>query len=120
MCDKYSQTFYPQDSKGSCHRTLRALATEARKRGYYLQIFAPLSDLYQKTKDDAAQKRIYNFVDFNKICCLILFTEMIKDAPVKKELYMRAMSADVPTAMSLSVLFSMATALGSSTTILSL
>ena len=50
----------------SIHRTLRALATEARKRGYYLQIFAPLSDLYQKTKDDAAQKRIYNFVDFNK------------------------------------------------------
>ena len=80
----------------SIHRTLRALATEARKRGYYLQIFSLLSDLYQKTKDDAAQKRIYNFVDFNKICCLILFTEMIKDAPVKKELYMRAMSADVP------------------------
>lgn len=80
----------------SVHKVLTELGKEAKKRGYYLQIFAPFSDLYHKTKNDSAQKKIFNLIDYNKICCLIIFTEMIKDESVQKELANHAIAANVP------------------------
>ena len=82
--------------KPSVHRILAALSKEAGRRGYYIHIFATLSDLYHHTKNDFAQKRIFDLVDYNRICCLVLFTEMIKDNLVNEELARRATDAGVP------------------------
>lgn len=48
--------------KPSVHRILAALSEEAGRRGYYIHIFATLSDLYHHTKNDFAQKRIFDLV----------------------------------------------------------
>ena len=45
------------------HRILAALSEEAGRRGYYIHIFATLSDLYHHTKNDFAHSTfLYMFI----------------------------------------------------------
>lgn len=80
----------------SVHRLLTALSAEAEKLGYFLYIFAPFSDLYHKSKSDKAEKKVFDLIPFDRICGLIIFSEMIKDDAVQEELAERAHNANIP------------------------
>lgn len=82
--------------KITVHRLLTALGNEAEKHGYSLHIFAPFSDLYYNSKSDIAEQKVFDLIPFDKICALIIFSEMIKYMPVQEDLVKKGIEADIP------------------------
>lgn len=82
--------------KITIHKLLAALGAEAEKYGYSLHIFAPFSDLYHGSKSDIAEQKIFDLVPFDRICALILFSEIIKSEQVLKTLARKGLEAEIP------------------------
>lgn len=82
--------------KIAVHRLLTALGTEAEKHGYSLHIFAPFSDLYYNSKSDKAEQKIFDLIPFDRICALVIFSEMIKYMPIQEFLVKRGREANIP------------------------
>ncbi len=82
--------------KIAVHQVLTALSENAQKHGYSLYIFAPFSDLYHKAKDDEAQQKIFDFIPYEKLCALIVFSELIKDFAVLDHLAKSGREHDIP------------------------
>ena len=80
----------------SVHRMMAELGSEAAKRGYDVQIFATLSDLYYHTENEQAQSRIFELIPYDEICALILFSETIKDDKLREKLAEHAKERGIP------------------------
>ena len=80
----------------SVHRMMAELGSEAAKRGYDVQIFATLSDLYYHTENEQAQSRIFELIPYDEICALILFSETIKDDKLCEKLAEHAKERGIP------------------------
>jgi len=72
------------------------LGSEAAKRGYDVQIFATLSDLYYHTENELAQSRIFDLIPYDEISALILFSETIKDDRLREKLAEHAKKRGIP------------------------
>lgn len=82
--------------KIAIQRLLTALGTEAEKRGYSLHIFAPFSDLYHKSKSDLAEQQIFELIPYDRICALVIFSEMIKSESTQEFLIHKGIDANIP------------------------
>lgn len=82
--------------KIAVHRLLTALGAEAEKHGYSLHIFAPFSDLYYNSKSDIAEQQIFSLIPFDRICALIIFSEMIKNIKIQELLAKKGQEASIP------------------------
>lgn len=82
--------------KIAVHRLLTALGAEAEKHGYSLHIFAPFSDLYYNSKSDIAEQQIFNLIPFDRICALIIFSEMIKNVSIQEALAQKGREVHIP------------------------
>lgn len=82
--------------KISVHRLLTALGAEAEKHGYSLHIFAPFSDLYYNSRNDIAEQQIFNLIPYDRICALIIFSEMIKNMDLQECLARKGREANIP------------------------
>ncbi len=80
----------------SVHRTMSELGSEAAKRGYDVQIFASLSDLYHHSENEHAQSQIFELNPYDKICALILFSETILDENLRNRLAKHAIQKGIP------------------------
>lgn len=80
----------------SVHRMMAELGSEAAKRGYDVQIFASLSDLYYHTENEQAQSRVFDLIPYDEICALILFSETIKDDKLREKLAECAKKRGIP------------------------
>lgn len=78
------------------HRMMSELGSEAAKRGYQLQFFAPFSDLYYQTENDLAQRQIFDLIPYDDLCALILFAETILDGSLLEQLVSRAGEKNIP------------------------
>ena len=78
------------------HRLLTSLGTEAEKHGYSLHIFAPFSDLYHKSRSDIAEQKIFELIPYDRICALVIFSEMIKSETIQESLIKKGLEANIP------------------------
>ncbi len=77
-------------------RMLEQLSTQAEKRGYHLQIFAPFSDFYHHSPSDRGERHIFEFIPFDALDGLIIFNALIKDETISKELADRGQEQGIP------------------------
>lgn len=80
----------------SVHQLLTAIGKEANKRGYRLQIWAPFSDLYYNNQNDHAQEKIFEYIPYQELSGLILFTEQIRNSRVVKQITAKAKQHHIP------------------------
>lgn len=78
------------------HRLLASLGAEAEKQGYSLHIFAPFSDLYHKSRSDIAEQKIFELIPYDRICALIIFSEMIKSEAIQEALIKEGLKVNIP------------------------
>lgn len=77
-------------------RLLTSLGSEAEKHGYSLHIFAPFSDLFHKSRSDFAEQKIFDLIPYDRICALIIFSEMIKSESIQEMLVKKGLEANIP------------------------
>lgn len=82
--------------KIAIHRLLTSLGAEAEKHGYSLHIFAPFSDLYHKSRSDTAEQKIFELIPYDRICALVIFSEMIKSETIQESLIEKGLEANIP------------------------
>lgn len=78
------------------HRLLASLGAEAEKHGYSLHIFAPFSDLYHKSRSDIAEQKVFELIPYDRICALIIFSEMIKSEMIQESLIKKGLEVNIP------------------------